>query len=85
MDFVLTRAEITLVTGIGRTETFALQQRGKLQPVSGSACKGWFLLEDVLKCVAEVRGLAEPDQLCKEFHARLVVLARQKRRLETES
>ena len=85
MNFVLTRAEITLVTGLGRTETFALQQQGKLRPISNTACKGWFLIGDVLRCVADVRGLAEPDQLSMEFHARLIVLARQKRRLKTQS
>ena len=85
MNFVMTRAEIVLVTGLGRTQTFELQQRGKLKPLSGSACKGWFLIGDVLRCVANVRGLAEPDQLSMEFHAGLVVLARQKRRLKTQS
>ena len=80
MNFLLTRAEITLVTGLGRTETFALQQRGKLMPTSGSACKGWFLIGDVLRCVAEVRGLPAPDQQSSELCARLVVSIRQKRK-----
>ena len=83
MNFLLTRAEITLITGLGRTETFALQQQGKLMATSGSACKGWFLIGDVLRCVADVHGFAEPDQSSMEFHARLIVLARQKRRLST--
>ena len=80
MNFLLTRAEVTLVTGLGRTETFALQQQGKLRSKSNSACKSWFLLEDVLRCVAEVRGLPAPDQQSSELHARLVVSIRQKKK-----
>ena len=80
MNFVITRAEITLITGLGRTESFALQQRGQLKPLSGSACKGWFSLEDVLRCVADVRGLPAPDQQSSELYARLVVSIRQKRK-----
>ena len=80
MNFLLTRAEITLVTGLGRTETFALQQQGKLKSTSGSAGKSWFLLEDVLRCVAEVRELPAPDQQSSELYARLVVSIRQKKK-----
>ena len=80
MNFVLTRGEIMLITGLGRTETFALQQQCKLRSISNSACKSWFLLEDVLRCVAEVRGLPAPDQQSSELHARLVVSIRQKKK-----
>ena len=80
MNFLLTRAEIILVTGLGRTETFELQQCGTLKPLSGSACKCWFSLEDVLRCVADVRGLPAPDQQSSELYARLVVSIRQKKK-----
>ena len=83
MNFMITRAEITLLTGTGRTETFALQNCGKLKVFSGATCKGWFELSQVLNCMAASRDLPLPDDRAIEMHARLVMALRLKKSMKT--
>ncbi len=76
MNFVINRAELIALTGIKRTQSFALQKTGELRTLSQHAAQGWFELAEVLHCVAMLHGLPQPDELCVEKHARLVVDAR---------
>lgn len=78
MNFLITRTEITALTGIGRTATFELQKSGALQANENSRCKSWFSLSQVLTCVATLRKLPDPDDRCLEMHARLVISLRLK-------
>ena len=83
MNFMVTRAEVTLLTGAGRTETFALQNCGKLKVFSRSTCKGWFELSQVLSCMAAIHNLPEPDDRAIEMHARLVMALMLKKSMKT--
>ena len=84
MNFMVTRAEVILLTGTGRTETFALQNCGKLKVFSGATCKGWFELSQVLTCVAEMHDLPLPDERAIEMHARLVMALRLKKSMKSQ-
>lgn len=61
MNFVISRAEVSAITGIKRTRTFELQRMGNLQVISIRSQKSWFCLRQVLICAAELDGLAAPD------------------------
>lgn len=76
MNFAISRAELTALTGIKRTQTFALQKTGQIQVLSQSLGKGWFDLEQILNCAAVLRGLPLPDANCVQKHAQLVLEAR---------
>ena len=78
MNFLITRRELTVITGIGRTATFALQKSGELRANSDSNCKNWFDLSHVLACAAALRKLPPPDEQCLAMHAQLVVELRLK-------
>ena len=82
MNFVINRSELIALTGIKRTQSFALQKTGQLPALSQHAAKKWFELEEVLRCVALLYGLPQPDDLCVEKHARLVVEARLRRQIK---
>lgn len=69
MNFVITRAEVSAITGIRRTHTFELQRLGLLKVISVRSKKSWFSLKQVLTCAAELHGLAEPDDASVSQHA----------------
>ena len=82
MNFVISRDELIALTGIGRTETFALQKAGKLQSLAGETCKSWFELSKVLTCIAECRNLPPPDEKSMEMLVRITVELRAKKQTE---
>lgn len=82
MNFLINRAELIAVTGLGRTHTFALQKSGKLQTASNLTSTSWFELHHVLKCVAAIHQLPDPDDVSVSLHASLVVDLRSKKALK---
>lgn len=82
MNFVIDRAELIALTGIKRTQSFALQKTGQLRMLSQHAAKNWFELAEVLRCVALLHGLPQPDDHCIEKSAHLVVEARLRRQIK---
>lgn len=82
MNFVINRSELIALTGVKRTQSFALQRSGELRTLSRHAAQSWFELAEVLNCVALLHGLPQPDDLCVEKHARLVVEARLRRQIK---
>ena len=82
MNFVINRAELSALTGIKRTQSFALQKTGQLRTASQHAAQSWFDLAEVLRCVAVLHGLPTPDDDCIEMNAHLVVEARLRRRIK---
>lgn len=82
MNFAINRAELIALTGIKRTHTFASQKTGQLVALSPQSSHSWFDLTEVLRFAATLHGLPQPDELCVEKHARLVVEARLKGQLK---
>lgn len=82
MNFMINRVELIALTGIKRTQTFALQKTGELRMLSQHAAQSWFDLAEVLRCVAALHGLPPPDHDCIEMNAHLVVEARLRRRIK---
>lgn len=82
MNFVITRAELCLITAIARTESFNLQKNGTLKVLSYASKKGWFDLTQVLFAIAAYRGLPPPTDKCVQSHAQLVVQLRCGKRLK---
>ena len=82
MNFMINRTELSALTGIKRTQTFALQKTGQLRTASQHAARSWFELAEVLRCVATLHGLPLPDEQCIEKSALLVVEARLGRRIK---
>ena len=78
MNFVISRAEVTAITGIRRTHTFELQRLGNLKVISVRSQKSWFSLRQVLTCAAELYGLAAPDDASVFRHAAALVEIRLK-------
>ncbi len=79
MNFPITRAEMTAITGIKRTQTFALQRTGEIQTLNKSLAKSWFDLEQILVCSAMLRGLKLPSADDVQKNAQMVVEARLKK------
>lgn len=82
MNFMINRAELIALSGIKRTQSFALQKTGQLRMASQHAAQTWFELADVLRCVAALHGLPPPDDHCVEMNAHLVVEARLRRQIK---
>ncbi len=76
MNFSITRQEILALTGISRTDTFALQKAGKLVPLAGGSGKCRFQLSDVLACASLLHGGLQQDDRGIEIHAEIVVKLR---------
>ena len=82
MNFMITRAELIALTGICRTETFALQKAGKLQRLAGTNSKSWFDLSQALRCIAEVRNVPLPSESSVQMFAQIACELRSKRLAE---
>jgi hypothetical protein len=81
MNFLINRAEVTVVSGICRTTTFALTKADQLRVLSKYAQKSWFCLMQVLERAAILHGLPPPDAAFVQLHINALVKAR----LERES
>lgn len=82
MNFVINRAELIALTGIKRTQSFALQKTGELRIASKHAAQSWFDLSVALQCAAALHGLPSPDDHSVEMSARLVVETRLRRQIK---
>ncbi len=76
MNFSITRQEILALTGISRTDTFALQKAGKLVPLAGASGKRRYQLCEVLACASTLYGGPPQDDRGIEIHAEIVVRLR---------
>lgn len=79
MNFAISRAELSALTGIKRTQTFALQKTGQIKVLCVRLGKGWFDLEQILTCAAVLHGLPLPNADDVQKHAQLVIEARLKK------
>lgn len=76
MDFPISRAELFSVAGIARTKSFEMEKAGQLRAISHFAGKTWFLLSDVMFCVAGLHGLESPSAACIQARTVEVMQAR---------
>ncbi len=76
MDLAITRAEVIVLLGLGRTQTFAKQKSGDLKVKSTFAGRSWFDLFEVLTFVATQHGYPQPQACNVEKHANWILAAR---------
>lgn len=76
MNLAITRTELTAITGIQRTKTFELQNKGLLRPTAKFANKTWFCISEVLSCAAALQGLETPSDMCIQAHVANVIHSR---------
>ncbi len=76
MNLAITRSEVIVLIGVGRTKTFAKQNSGDLKIKSTFAGRSWFDLVEVLTFVAAQHGYPQPQACDVEKHANWILAAR---------
>jgi hypothetical protein len=79
MDYPVTRGELTMVCGIGRTTSYDLQDEGKLTPPCNWCGKVMFCLKFAMFEISHSYGVSPPTDEALLAHWALIVQSRAKK------